>query len=425
VVKRLHRLVIKSFLGPFVMTFFIVLFLLLMQFLWRYIDELVGKGLGIKIIGEFFLYASAGLVPLALPLAVLLSSLMTFGNMGEFYELTAIKASGISLQRVMFPVVILVVLISSAAFFFANNVVPITNLKMRTLRLDMKNLHPEVIITEGVFNKGIEHYIIRVSRKDPATNMMYDIKIYDHSGPRGNLDVTIADSGRLKMTEDKRNMIITLWDGYKYTEVDEGRRRRDKRFPHRMLKFREQNIIIAMTGFELNRSDERIFKNAYQMLNVSQLKHTGDSLKKQLLIGSKEFSRNLINSSFFKLNSKGTFSNRFNQVRYARDQKLGTETAHAFPTYNNKTGISEKPAQNIKPAPAVRKPSVNNNAAKSKPVATGKPRLTAKTIEDRKAAARRAASMERKDLENLRNVQTDSAAKADSVKKTLVKKVFR
>lgn len=289
-----------SFLGPFAMTFLIVLFLLLMQFLWRYIDELVGKGLGIEIIGEFLMYASAGLVPLALPLAVLLSSLMTFGNMGEYYELTAIKASGISLQRVMLPVVFLVLLISGFAFFFANNVVPITNLKMRTLRLDVKNLHPEVSITEGVFNKGIEDFIIRVSRKDPVNNLLYDIKIYDHSGPRGNPDVTIADSGRIKMTEDKRNMIITLWDGYKYTEKEESKRRRDRKFPHQMMKFKEQNIIIQVSGFELSRSDERIFKSSYQMLDIVQLKHAHDSLKRDMEYYSRDYMRSIVKNSFFK-----------------------------------------------------------------------------------------------------------------------------
>lgn len=293
-----------------------------MQFLWRYIDELVGKGLGIEIIGEFLLYASAGLVPLALPLAVLLSSLMTFGNMGEYYELTAIKASGISLRRILMPVVFLVVLISCAAFFFANNVVPITNLKMRTLRLDVKNLHPEVTITEGVFNKGIEDLTIRVGRKDPVDGLMYDIKIYDHSHSKGNLDVTVADSGKMKITEDKRNIIITLWNGYKYTEVDEGRRRRDRRFPHQLLKFAEQNIIIEMTGFELMRSDERIFKNAYQMLNVTQLRHAGDSLKRSLEMNSREFARTIVNGSFYKLNKKGP-TDSYYQAIYTSARKSG------------------------------------------------------------------------------------------------------
>ena len=140
--------------------------------------------------------------------------------------------------------------------------------------------------------------------------------------PRGNRDVTIADSGRIKMTEDKRNMIITLWSGHKYTEVDEGRRRRDRRFPHQMLKFGEENIIIEMTGFELSRSDERIFKNAYQMLNVTQLRHAGDSIKKALISSSREFSGNLVRTSFFKLNKRPEMSARLIKVINSPAQRL-------------------------------------------------------------------------------------------------------
>ncbi len=210
------------------MTFFIVLFLLLMQFLWRYIDELVGKGLEFKIIGELMLYAASSLVPLALPLAILLSSLMTFGNMGEFYELTAMKSSGISLRRIMFPLIILVFLISVGAFVFANNVLPVTNLKMKSLLYDVRNQQPGVQITEGVFYNGIANYSIRVNRKDPNTNVMYDIKIYDHSSRKGNVVVIVADSGTMKMTADRRNLVVTLWDGYKYEEIDEKKRKKER-----------------------------------------------------------------------------------------------------------------------------------------------------------------------------------------------------
>ncbi len=307
--KRLHRLVIMSFLGPFVMTFFIVLFLLLMQFLWRYIDELVGKGLELRIIGELLLYASSSLVPLAMPLAILLSSLMTFGNMGEFYELTAIKSSGISLRRIMMPLILLVVLFSVGAFFFANNVLPFTNLKMKSLLYDVRQQRPEVQITAGVFYNGLDNYSIRVERKDPVTNLLYDVKIYDHSARRGNIKVTVADSGQMKMTADRRNMVITLWHGSTYYERDEGRRKKSKGyFPHEIDKFGEQRVIIEMTGFELSRSDESIFKNSYQMLNVKQLKRASDSLKRELKHRSFEFYNNLVKNNYFKLAPAGSHS---------------------------------------------------------------------------------------------------------------------
>jgi lipopolysaccharide export system permease protein len=286
------------------MTFFIVLFLLLMQFLWRYIDELVGKGLEFKIIGELLVYAASGLVPLALPLAILLSSLMTFGNMGEFYELTAMKSSGISLRRIMLPLIFLVIVISFGAFVFANNVLPVTNLKMKSLLYDVRNQRPEVQITEGVFYNGIDNYSIRVNRKDPVTNMLYDIKIYDHSAHKGNVSVTLADSGRMKMTADKRNLVVTLWSGYSYSELEEKHRRQNKKYPLRTDKFSEQRIIIAMSGFELLRSDESLFRNSYTMLNLSQLQHACDSLQKQLGNKSRLFYETMIKSNYFKLNSK-------------------------------------------------------------------------------------------------------------------------
>jgi lipopolysaccharide export system permease protein len=282
------------------MTFFIVLFLLLMQFLWRYIDDLVGKGLDFKIIAELMIYASSSLVPLALPLAVLLSSLMTFGNMGEYYELTALKSSGISLRRIMFPLVLLVILISVGAFLFSNYILPVTNLKMKSLLYDVRQQRPELQIVEGVFYNGIDDYSIRINKKDPVNNMLYDIKIYDHTSHKGNVTTITADSGQMKMTADRRNLIITLWSGYTYKEMDENRRRRDKRYPHELDRFGKQQFIIEMSGFELLRSDENIFRNSYQMLNVSQLKHATDSLKSELANKGDQFYKSLISTNYFK-----------------------------------------------------------------------------------------------------------------------------
>ncbi len=334
--KRLYRLIIGSFLGPFVMTFFIVLFLLLMQFLWRYIEELVGKGLEFKVIGELMIYASSSLVPLAVPLAVLLSSLMTFGNMGEYYELTAIKSSGISLRRVLMPLVFLVILVSVGAFFFSNNILPFTNLKMKSLLYDLRQQRPEVQITEGVFYNGLENYSIKVDRKDPVTNLLYDIKIYDHSDHRGNNKITLADSGQMKMTSDKRNMVITLWNGSTYYERSEGRRKKDKGYyPHEIDKFGEQRIIIEMTGFELLRTDESIFRNSYQMQNVSQLKKAADSLQRELDFKSSEFHRTLIKDHYFKLNRTGK-------------SKLASDLPLAY--MNNP--IHQTPSVNRRPTPS-------------------------------------------------------------------------
>lgn len=303
--KKLHLLVLRSFIGPFILIFFIVLFILLMQFLWRYIDDLVGKGLEISVIGELLLYTSSSLVPMALPLAILMSSLMTFGNMGEFYELTAIKASGISLQRVMMPLFILVIGISIGAFFFANDVLPYTNLKMRSLLYDVRNQRPEISIMPGAFYNGIDGYSMRIDSKDPNTNMMYNIKIYDHTQSRGNTSVTIADSGKMTVTKDERNLIFTLYNGFSYIELQEERQARQKRtYPHRFDKFEEQQFIIELTGFDLTRTDESLFKDHYSMLDLEKLDLMIDSINDDIDLKQKALQSTLGTGNYFRNRSK-------------------------------------------------------------------------------------------------------------------------
>ncbi len=278
-----------------------------MQFLWRYIDDLVGKGLEMKVIAELLLYTSSSLVPMALPLAILMSSLMTFGNMGEFYELTAIKASGISLQRVMMPLVLLVVLISVGAFFFANDILPYTNLKMRSLLYDVTNQRPEISIVPGSYYNGIDGYSIRVDRKDPETNMMYDIKIYDHTQSRGNTSVTIADSGKMIVTADQRNLIFTIYNGYSYNEMEsEKKRNRNRTYPHRYDKFDEQQTIIELAGFDLRRTDESLFKDHYSMLNLSQLEIMKDSIKKDIHTKQNVLYTTLVQGNYFRIRKQPT-----------------------------------------------------------------------------------------------------------------------
>jgi lipopolysaccharide export system permease protein len=272
-----------------------------MQFLWRYIDELVGKGLEFNVIAELLLYTSSSLVPMALPLSILMSSLMTFGNMGEFYELTAIKASGISLQRIMFPLFLLVIVISIGAFFFANEVLPYTNLKMRSLLYDVRKQRPEISIVPGSFYNGMDGYSIRVDSKDSKTNMLYNIKIYDHTQNKGNISVTIADSGSMVVTNGKQNLILTLYNGYSYNELQEEHGNpRKKTFPHRYDKFDEQQIVIELVGFGLERTDESLFKNLYQMMRLSQLSEMEDSLESDIASNQDFLYKSLIRSNYFK-----------------------------------------------------------------------------------------------------------------------------
>jgi lipopolysaccharide export system permease protein len=279
-VKKLHLLVIKSFIGPFILTFFFVIFILLMQFLWKYIDDLIGKGLEMDVISEFLLYTSASLVPMALPLAVLLASLMTFGNLAENLELLAFKSSGISLIRIMAPVMVISAVISIGAFLFANHVLPVTNLKMRSLLYDIQQQRPELTIKPGVFDNTLEGYSIRIGSRDSRTSLLRDILIFDHTKQQGNIRVTVADSGYMKMSSDEKHLLLTLYNGRTYEELQGQKRERknEKSYPLQRDHFEKQEMIIEMTGFGLNRTDENLFRNAYSMLNIGQLHHFEDSL---------------------------------------------------------------------------------------------------------------------------------------------------
>ena len=277
--KRLHWYIIKSFLGPFFMTFFIVVFVLLMQFLWKYVDDLVGKGLDIKVLAEMLFYASFGLLPYAFPLAMLLASIMTFGSFGENYELLAMKSSGISLYRIMKPLVVIAILVTLTAFYFANYVLPHTNLRFTTLLWSVKQQRPELVLQEGVFTSEIDGYSIRYGSKDKKNNVLYDLLIYDHTRNRTNESVTVADSGFLSITEDKKYMVLHLYNGVNYSEENrQTARRGQETYPFRRDNFEEQTIRVKVRGFDFNRRDENIFRNTYRMLNIEQLRFMEDSL---------------------------------------------------------------------------------------------------------------------------------------------------
>jgi len=276
--KRLHLYIIKSFLGPFFMTFFIVVFVLLMQFLWKYVDDLVGKGLDISLLGEMMFYATFGLLPYAFPLAMLLASIMTFGSLGEDYELLAMKSSGISLFRIMKPLFFIAVLITATAFYFANYVLPHTNLRFTTLLWSVKEQRPELILQQGVFTNEIDGYSIRIGNKDKKTNMLYDLLIYDHTANKTNESVTVADSGFLRITEDKKFMVLNLYNGVNYREGSSQNRNSRETYPFRRDNFEEQTIRVKVQNFEFNRRDENIFRNSYRMLRIDQLRFMEDSL---------------------------------------------------------------------------------------------------------------------------------------------------
>lgn len=280
--KRLDWLVLKSFFWPLIMTFFIVLFIQIMQFLWMYVDDMAGKGLELKVLMELLFQFSLVFVPTALPLGILLASLMTFGNMGENFELTAIKSSGIPLQRVMRPLFIMIIFISIGSFFFANNVLPYSNRKARTLMYDIQRKRPELNIQAGSFYNGIEGFSMKIGSKDPITSKLEKILIYDHSEKGGNTSVIIADSGYMKMTPDETALIFTLYNGYSYNDIKEDVPIKQRKYPFRSDNFDTYTFLIELSGFDLNRSDMDLFRNHQSMQNIGQLNYYIDSLSNKL-----------------------------------------------------------------------------------------------------------------------------------------------
>lgn len=296
--KKLHSLVLRTYIGPFVMTFFIALFILLMQFLWKYIDDLVGKGLEWYIISELIFYASATFVPLALPLAILLSSIMTLGSLGENYELVALKSAGISLTRIMWPLVVVSVVLVFAAFYFSNNVLPVANLKFGSLLYDVRQQRPAFNIVEGVYYKGIDNFVIKVEQKEDDGNVLRNIKIYDHTDRRGNVNITIAEWGNMNLTEDKQFLILTLHNGSNYQDMQpEDSRDRSREFQR--TYFDKQNQKFDLSGFDLARTDEDLFRSNFRMLNISQLVQFEDSIKTTISSREDEFLKNTMSRLYF------------------------------------------------------------------------------------------------------------------------------
>ncbi|MCX6255316.1 MAG: LptF/LptG family permease [Bacteroidia bacterium] len=280
--KKVDSFVLKSFIGPLIFTFFIVLIILILQFLWMYVDELAGKGLDFKILAELIYHFSLTFVPTALPLGILLASLMTFGNMGEFSELSALKSSGIPLQRIMRPLIVLIGIIAVISFFFSNNVLPYSTGKARTLLYDIRRKKPDINIQAGTFYNGVPDFSIKITTKDPVTNRLNNLIIYDHRERKGNTSVILADSGYMRTTADGTGLIMILYNGYSFNEIAEKNANpSDRTLPSRKDFFKEETIVISLTGFDLERSEDDLFKSNAAMKNISQLTLYIDSLNKR------------------------------------------------------------------------------------------------------------------------------------------------
>ena len=274
---------LQTFLPLFLMTFGICLFIVLMQFIWRYIDDMVGKGLSIGVLAELFFYAALFMLPMALPLAILLASLMTFGNLGERLELLAMKSAGISLLKIMRPVMIFLIFVSIGAFYFQNYAMPVVQVKLYTLLYSMRQKSPELDIPEGVFYKEITGFNVYVKKKNPQTGLLSDLMIYDYSEGFNNARVIVADSGRLKTSEDKLFLVLSLFNGESFENLksQEKQSRKTTAVPYRRESFQTKDILIEFDA-NFNMTDESFMQNQFVGKNLASLQHSIDSMSLRL-----------------------------------------------------------------------------------------------------------------------------------------------
>ena len=275
--KKLDIFMVRQFLLLFIGTFCISLFVLMMQFLWRYVDELIGKGLSLEVLGKFFWYMGLMLVPQALPLAVLLSSLITMGNLGESSELTAIKAAGISLLKSLRGLIVFVVLIATASFFFQNDIGPQSNVNLRQLLLSMKQKSPELEIPEEIFYSGIPNCNLYVQKKDLETGMLYGIMIYRMTQSFEDAAIILADSGKLQSTAEKQHLLLTLYNGEWFENMRSQELAGNANVPYRRESFSEKQIVLDFdNGFNL--AEASGISQSATAQSIKQLLHHIDSL---------------------------------------------------------------------------------------------------------------------------------------------------
>lgn len=329
-VKKLDWLVVKSFIGPFILTFCIAQFVLVLQFLWKYVDDLVGKGLDTWVLFELLVYASARLVPMALPLAVLLASIMTYGSFGEHYELTAVRSAGISLLRFMRPLTITVILISVFAFFFSNNLLPRANLKFGALLYDIRHQKPTATLKPGIFYSGIDGFAIRAGSKDDETNTLYDITVYDHTSGKGSDHVIIARKGMMTQDDDAMALTLKLDSGKQYREMEK-KDGDDTKYPMVSTEFSSWEKRFDLSQFKLARTDENFFKDLKQMLNLEQLYSEIDTINlevKNLKVGYASYLGPYLSLKKFGFDTLKTQAN-IKPVNFKKPEELLTEYDHA------------------------------------------------------------------------------------------------
>lgn len=277
--KQIDRLLIRSFIAPFITTFFIALFVLIMQFLWTYIDDIIGKGASFLIILELLSYLTISLIPTALPIAILISSVMVMGNLAEHYELASIKSAGVPLLRVMAPLMVLVIGVAVFSFFCSNNIIPIANLQFKSRLYDIRKQKPALSLEEGVFNEDFKDFIIHIGKKSADSRFIEDVLIYDHTTKDKEPLKILAQKGEMFMTDDDRYFIMNLFEGTQYQESQQGKKNgKKKSYPFVRTTFKEWNKVFDLSEFEIARTEVDLFDSHHTMLSVAQLRKQIDTL---------------------------------------------------------------------------------------------------------------------------------------------------
>jgi lipopolysaccharide export system permease protein len=288
--KRLDSYLIRAFIPPFLLAFFIALFVLIMQILWLYIDDILGKGTGIFVVIEFLMYLSMSLVPMALPIGVLLASVMVFGNLGERYELSSFKSAGISLVRIMLPLIIFCSLIACFSWVASEQIIPYSNLKFKSRLYDMRKQKPTLNLDEKIFNEDFQGYTLRIGKKAADGRHIEDVMIYDHRQTSGDAyNMVRAERGEMFTTADKKQFIMRLYDGVAYRN-DFQQSGKKRTMPFTRTYFSAYTKVFDLTQFELSRTDEELFRSNQTMKNSKSLKLSVDSLTRELSLQREKMS---------------------------------------------------------------------------------------------------------------------------------------
>ncbi len=276
--KKIDQLLARSFILPFIATFFIALFVLIMQFLWVYIDDIIGKGASFWMILELLSYLTMSLIPTALPIAVLISSVMVMGNLAEFYELASFKSAGVSLIRVMVPLMWIVGAISIFSYFCSNNIIPVANLQFKSRLYDIRKQKPTMSLEAGVFNEDFQDFVIHIGKKGSNNRDIEDVLIYDHKGNNRKPMQILAKRGEMYTTKDNRYFIMNLYEGNQYQETEQFSRGSNQNFPFIRTSFKEWTKVFDLSEFEISRTEADLFGSHHTMLTTSQLSTAIDSL---------------------------------------------------------------------------------------------------------------------------------------------------